>query len=68
MALLPWNDLTEELEKFFFPYDYPIIYFESEQEMSDYILDDDYLDKDSNGIPKQLCMAIQIDKYDTIND
>ena len=64
VAFAPRNELTEELSKFFQARNDTVIFFDSVQELDDYVKIPEYTLKFENGTRRQFCLAVTVDEYD----
>ena len=67
IGLAPSSDITSKLATYFKKLNYTTLFFNSNQEIDDWVESDSYTDTLPDGTRKQLCLAVVFDKIDSLN-
>ena len=65
IALIPPNNqINQELETYFRQLDYDVVYFNNDDEMQEYMLEDDYTRILPDGTRKQICLGVTFSEFE----
>jgi hypothetical protein len=67
IGLSPATEITQKLASYFRKLNYTTLFFESNQEIDNWVESDTYTDTMPDGTRKQLCLAVVFDKLNPLN-